>query len=80
MLHAHPAYLQRVVREFPNLTLLVGHASWPWTTAACSLAMRCTNVYLMPKFYMYLPNMPGSRDYVDAVNGFLKQRIAVLVL
>ncbi len=75
MLHAHPVHLQRVALQFPELTLIVGHASWPWTTAACSLAMRCANVYLMPEFYMYLPNMPGSRDYVDAANGFLQYRM-----
>lgn len=75
MLHAHPVYLQKVALQFPELTLIVGHGSWPWTTAACSLAMRCANVYLMPEFYMYLPGMPGSRDYVDAANGFLKHRM-----
>ena len=75
MLYAHPVYLQRVALRCPQLTLIVAHASWPWTTAVCALAMRCTNVYLMPEFYMYLPNMPGSRDYVDAANGFLKHRM-----
>ncbi len=75
MLYAHPVHLQRVALKFPALTLIVAHAAWPWTLAACSLAMRCTNVYLMPEFYMYLPDMPGSRDYVDAANGFLKHRM-----
>lgn len=75
MLHAHPVHLQRVALEYPELTLIVGHAGWPWTMAAIALAMRCTNVYLMPEFYMYLPNMPGSRDYVDAANSFLKHRM-----
>ena len=75
MLHAHPVHLQRVALQFPALTLIVAHGGWPWTTAACSLAMRCTNVYLMPDFYLHLPNMPGARDYVDAANGFLKHRM-----
>ena len=75
MTHAHPVHLQRVALEFPDLILIVAHGGWPWTTAACALAMRCTNVYLMPDFYMYLPNMPGSGDYVDAANGFLKHRM-----
>jgi predicted TIM-barrel fold metal-dependent hydrolase len=75
MLHSHPVHLQRVAQQFPALTLIVAHGGWPWTTAACSLAMRCTNVYLMPDFYMYLPNMPGANDYVDAANGFLKHRM-----
>lgn len=75
MLHAHPVHLQHVATEYPELALIVGHGGWPWTMAACSLAMRCTNVYLMPEFYMYLPHMPGARDFVDAANGFLQHRM-----
>lgn len=75
MLHAHPVHAQRVAIAHPDLTLILAHGGWPWTTAACSLAMRCTNVYLMPEFYMYLPNMPGARDYVDAANGYLRHRM-----
>lgn len=75
MLHAHPVHLQHVAMSFPDLTLIVGHAGWPWTMAAIALAMRCHNVYLMPEFYMYLPHMPGAQDYVDAANGFLKHRM-----
>lgn len=71
---AHPVRLQHVVEAFPELTLIVGHGSWPWTTAATALAMRYPNVYLMPEFYMYTPGMPGARDYVDAANTFLTTR------
>jgi predicted TIM-barrel fold metal-dependent hydrolase len=70
-----PVHIQRVALDFPNLTIIVGHGCWPWTVQACALAMRCTNVYLMPEFYMYLPNMPGARDYVDAANSFLSHRM-----
>jgi predicted TIM-barrel fold metal-dependent hydrolase len=75
MLHAHPVHIQRVALAFPELKLIVAHGGWPWTTAAVALAMRSTNVYLMPDFYLYLPHMPGARDYVDAANGFLKHRM-----
>ncbi len=75
MMHAHPVHLQRVALQFPELTLIIAHGGWPWTTAACSLAMRCTNVYLMPDFYMYLPHTPGARDYVDAANSYLQHRM-----
>lgn len=71
---SEPQYLQRVALAHPDLKVIVGHASWPWTTAACALAMRCSNVYLMPEFYLYLPGMPGARDYIDAANGFLAHR------
>ena len=73
--YSNPVHLQHVVETFPRLTLIVGHGSWPWTTAAVALAMRYPNVYLMPEFYMYTPGMPGARDYVDAANTFLADRL-----
>jgi predicted TIM-barrel fold metal-dependent hydrolase len=75
MSYAMPTHIQRVALSLPELTIIVGHACWPWTTAACALAMRCTNVYLMPEFYMHMPHMPGARDYVDAANGYLSHRM-----
>ncbi len=75
MSYAMPEYLQRVALALPELTIIVGHACWPWTTQACALAARCHNVYLMPEFYMYVPGMPGAREYIDAANGFLAHRM-----
>jgi uncharacterized protein len=75
MSYAMPEYLQRVAFDFPQLTIIVGHACWPWTTQACALGMRCANVYLMPEFYMYYADMPGADDYVRAANSFLSHRM-----
>ncbi len=75
MSYAMPEHIQRVALDFPQLTIIVGHACWPWTTQACALAMRCTNVYLMPEFYMHMPHMPGAQDYVDAANSYLSHRM-----
>jgi len=75
MSYAMPEHIQRVALDFPQLTIVVGHACWPWTTQACALGMRCTNVYLMPEFYMHMPNMPGARDYIDAANSYLSHRM-----
>ena len=75
MSYAMPEHIQRVALDFPQLTIIVGHACWPWTTQACALAMRCTNVYLMPEFYMHVPHMPGAQDYVDAANSYLSHRM-----
>ena len=75
MSYAMPEHIQRVALDFPQLTIIVGHACWPWTTQACALAMRCTNVYLMPEFYMHMPDMPGAQDYVDAANSYLSHRM-----
>jgi predicted TIM-barrel fold metal-dependent hydrolase len=73
--HARPVHIQRAALAFPEVTFIVGHACWPWTTQAVALAMRCPNVYLMPEFYWYLPGMPGAGDYVDAANTFLRPRV-----
>lgn len=75
MTYSLPTHIQKVAFDFPELTIIVGHASWPWTTQICAVAMRCTNVYLMPEFYMYIPNMPGSEDYVKAANSYLSFRM-----
>jgi len=75
MSYSMPEHIQRVALDFPELTIIVGHACWPWTTQACALGMRCQNVYLMPEFYMHMPDMPGARDYVDAANGYLAHRM-----
>lgn len=75
MSFALPVHIQHVALDFPDLTIIVGHGCWPWTTAACALAMRCTNVYLMPEFYWYLPGMPGASDYVNAANSYLSHRM-----
>ena len=73
--HSMPEHLDRVATAFPGLRLIVGHAAWPWTTQAVALAMKHSNVYLMPEFYLYMPGMPGAGDYVDAANTFLRHRM-----
>ena len=75
MSYAMPEYLQRVATDFPELTIIVGHACWPWTTQACALGMRCTNIYLMPEIYMHVPGIPGAGDYVDVANGYMAHRM-----
>jgi predicted TIM-barrel fold metal-dependent hydrolase len=74
MEHARPVHLQRAASAVPEATFIVGHACWPWTAQAVALAMRCPNVYLMPEFYWYLPQIPGAADYVGAANTFLRHR------
>jgi hypothetical protein len=75
MTYSMPTHIQRVALDFPELTIIIGHGCWPWTTLACALAMRCSNVYLMPEFYMYVPDMPGADDYVRAANSYLSHRM-----
>ncbi len=75
MTWAMPDHVQSVARAFPELALIISHACWPWTTQACGMAMMCPNVYLMPDFYLNIPDMPGARDYVDAANTWLSERM-----
>lgn len=75
MSYSMPTHIMKVALDYPDLTIIVGHGCWPWTTQACAMAMRCNNVYLMPEFYMYIPNMPGAGDYVQAANSYLAYRM-----
>jgi predicted TIM-barrel fold metal-dependent hydrolase len=75
MTYSLPIHIQKVAFDFPELTIIIGHAAWPWTLQVCAVAMRCSNVYLMPEFYMYIPDMPGAEDYVKAANSYLSYRM-----
>ena len=41
----------------------------------CAVAFQCTNVYLVPDFYMHVPNMPGAEQYLRSANSFLSHRL-----
>ena len=73
--YSMPVHVQRIARQFPKLTIIVPHGAWPWTVQMCAVAFQCTNVYLAPDFYMYLPNMPGADEYVKSTNYFLSHRL-----
>lgn len=63
-----PAAIGRVARRYPDLPLVVSHGAWPRVAEVVGVAFRYANVHLAPDMYVFLP---GSRDYVDAVNSFL---------
>ncbi|MBE7520826.1 MAG: amidohydrolase [Burkholderiales bacterium] len=75
MTFSMPVHIQRVARKFPNLKITVPHGGWPWTTEMCAVAFQCTNVYLVPDFYMHLPNIPGAEQYLRSANSFLSHRL-----
>jgi len=70
--YTHPALLDRVLADFPTLKIVCSHGNWPWVTEILHVAFRRSNLYVSPD--MYLPNMPGSDDYVKAADGFLADR------
>lgn len=73
--YVDPVHLHRVAKEFPELTLVVGHGGWPYVNQAIALAYDCKNVYLSPDMYLNVPNMCGSLEYVRAANYFLADRL-----
>ncbi len=67
-----PVGIDRVAADFPSLSIVVSHGAWPWVHQILHVAYRRSNVYVSPD--QYLASMPGMRDYVDAINGFLADR------
>jgi predicted TIM-barrel fold metal-dependent hydrolase len=75
MSYCEPIHIQRVGLEFPDLRIVISHAAWPWTTQACGVAHQNPNVYLLPDFYLNIPNTPGADEYVRAANYYLGYRL-----
>jgi uncharacterized protein len=71
--YADPVRIDRVAAAFPDLSIVVVHAGWPWVPQILGVAFRRPNIFLSPD--MYLVNMPGASDYVEAANGFLRDRV-----
>lgn len=68
-----PEHIDRVLGDFPNLTVISAHGNWPWVQEIIHVAFRRPNLYLSPDMYLY--NMPGMSDYIMAANGFMGERI-----
>lgn len=68
-----PERLDKVAREFPELTIIVSHAGWPWVNETCWIANKRPNVYLSPDQYIF--NTPGMNDYVIATNNMLQDKM-----
>jgi len=43
--HAHPAAIDDLAADFPNLTILMAHPGWPWVDEATAVALHKGNVY-----------------------------------
>lgn len=66
-----PAPLANVARNFPRLKIAVYHGYWPRVQEIIGVAFRWENVHIIPDMYLF---QPGTRAYVDAVNGFLAEQ------
>ncbi len=56
---AHPLHLDRVATDFPDLTIIMSHAGYPWVAETLAVAMRHDNVFLD---FSCVEGMPGVRE------------------
>jgi predicted TIM-barrel fold metal-dependent hydrolase len=42
--HAHPAAIDRLAADFPNLRIVAAHPGWPWTDEMIAVALHKGNV------------------------------------
>lgn len=70
--YSSPEHIDRVLNDFPSMTVISSHANWPWAKEIVHIAFRRENLYISPD--MYLHNLPGMEDYLKAANSFLSER------
>jgi uncharacterized protein len=68
----HPRHVQNVARDFPKLSIICGHACWPFFAELLGVAYRHENVYVSADAYLF---MPGGDLLVQAANGFLQDQM-----
>lgn len=67
-----PHRIDRVLNDFPDLTVVASHGGWPWVQEVLHVAFRRPNLYICPDMYMH--GLPGMNDYILAANSFLSER------
>lgn len=70
--YSQPIHIDDVAVDFPDMTIILAHPSWPWTDEALSMALHKPNVYIdlsgwMPKYFP-----PAIVQYA---NGQLKSKM-----
>lgn len=68
-----PIYFDKVAVDFPSLPIISAHGSWPWVTEILHVAFRRTNVFVSPDMYLF--NVPGCNEYIQAANYYLEDRL-----
>jgi predicted TIM-barrel fold metal-dependent hydrolase len=61
-----PEYVDHVATDFPHLTIVIQHGSWPYVHEAIGLLYKQQNVFLVPGQYAHY-NFPGSNEYIHAL-------------
>ena len=71
--YCQPLHIDHIARDFPKLKLFLTHGGWPYVTQGCHVASNHRNVWVAPD--LYLMRSPGWRDYVEAANCMLLDKI-----
>ena len=69
----NPLEIEEIAMAFPDLTIVVCHAAWPYVQEIIHVAFFQKNVYLVPD--MYMVNCAGAQDYIAAANYMLQDKI-----
>lgn len=70
--YSQPIHIDDVAVDFPDMTIILAHPSWPWTDEALSMALHKPNVYIdlsgwMPKYF--------PPQIVQYANGQLRKKM-----
>jgi predicted TIM-barrel fold metal-dependent hydrolase len=70
--YSNPIYLDDVAADFPDMTVIIAHPSWPWQDEALSVCLHKPNVYIdlsgwSPKYF--------PAELVNRANGQLKHKM-----
>lgn len=71
--YCEPVLIDRIAQHFPKLKMFLTHGGYPCITEVCHVASNRPNVWVAPD--LYLMHSPGWRDYVDAANYMLPDKI-----
>jgi len=69
--YTHPAGIDRIAKNFPNLNIIAGHACWPYAAEMVATAFRHPNVYVSPDIYQF---QPAGDLYLQAANTFMRDQ------
>jgi uncharacterized protein len=70
--YSNPIYLDDVAADFPDMTVIIAHPSWPWQDEALSVCLHKPNVYIdlsgwSPKYF--------AAELVNRANSQLKHKM-----
>ncbi len=70
--YSNPIHLDDVAVDFPDMTIIIAHPSWPWQDEALSVCLHKPNVYIdlsgwSPKYF--------SAQLVQYANGQLRNKV-----